>query len=615
MKKSIFSLFIALMCFFTVNAQTPTGFKYQAVARDAASKPLVNKTIAVRISILQGSATGSSVYKETKTVKTSDLGLFSLNIGEGNADLSKVDWAKGLYFIAVEMDPAGGTAFQAMGSSQLMSVPFAMYAAKSASSTADADSTNELQNLTWNAATQELAISKGNKINIPLIATPDGDGDAANEIQNLTWNGATQELSISKGNKVTIPLSSGTAGSQITDNAGNTKIQAEASANENRIRFTVQGKEGLTMQRNANGVLQLNFPENTGNIIMGASAGQLILPSANLAEGTYNTVIGYSAGALLKKGTSNTFIGSEAGKLHENGKFNTCVGSLAGPKFTSGDRNTYLGYATAAHSQKGEDNTMIGFSAGGTSNAVGNRNVFIGSFAGILNPGSDNVFLGNNAGYFEAGNNKLFIENTQSNSPLIYGEFDNDFVRINGRLGLEVIHGSNIGTDGLVITQAGVGANYWRMHTNSSDGRLMLMSKAFSATNGATMPVASINPETGVLTSLSDGRYKKDFETLNGALNGLMQLQAFKYLFKGQDSTAKKSVGFVAQSVGKVFPELVEYSKESDAFQLNYGGLSVIAIKAIQEQQAVIDKQAKRIDALEIALNELMKRVEASEKK
>ena len=112
-------------------AQVPEIMKYQAVIRDNAGNVLNNQLISFRISILQTSSTGTSVYSETHQITTNDFGMANLNIGNGSivsGDFTSIAWSADLHFLKVEMDPARGTTYQLMGTSQLLSVPYAIYA-------------------------------------------------------------------------------------------------------------------------------------------------------------------------------------------------------------------------------------------------------------------------------------------------------------------------------------------------------------------------------------------------------------------------------------------------------------------------------------------------------
>lgn len=112
-------------------AQSPQSISYQAVIRDANHNLLKSQTVGMQISILQGSASGSTVYSETHSDSTSMNGLVSLEIGTGtvlNGTFAGIDWANGPFFIKTETDPAGGSNYTISGTTQLLSVPYALHA-------------------------------------------------------------------------------------------------------------------------------------------------------------------------------------------------------------------------------------------------------------------------------------------------------------------------------------------------------------------------------------------------------------------------------------------------------------------------------------------------------
>jgi|GEM_PF-1143185 len=118
-------------------AQAPQGIPYQAVARDASANLIANQNVSLRFSIHDGSAAGIVVYKETHAVTTNNLGLFNVIIGQGNAvtgTFSGINWGSGAKFTQVEMDITGGTVYMDMGTTQMMSVPYAIYSGSSTTS-------------------------------------------------------------------------------------------------------------------------------------------------------------------------------------------------------------------------------------------------------------------------------------------------------------------------------------------------------------------------------------------------------------------------------------------------------------------------------------------------
>lgn len=133
--KKLYLLFALFLSLFFI-AQVPQGFSYQAIAFNSAGQPVVNGDISVRISIIDNTATGAVLYTETHSKATNSKGLVNLNIGQGvpnSGSFSGINWALNPKFIKVEIDPTGGSNYISVGVNQLMSVPYAMIAGKTAS--------------------------------------------------------------------------------------------------------------------------------------------------------------------------------------------------------------------------------------------------------------------------------------------------------------------------------------------------------------------------------------------------------------------------------------------------------------------------------------------------
>ncbi len=114
-----------------LQAQAPEKMSYQAVIRDGFNMLVINETVGIQISILQGSVGGSAVFVETHMAMTNDNGLVSLEIGAGNfvlGEFGTIEWGEGPCFIKTETDPTGGTNYTITGTSQLLSVPYALHA-------------------------------------------------------------------------------------------------------------------------------------------------------------------------------------------------------------------------------------------------------------------------------------------------------------------------------------------------------------------------------------------------------------------------------------------------------------------------------------------------------
>jgi hypothetical protein len=131
MRKIILLPVIFFFAFLVCNGQTPQAFKYQAAIRDEAGMVIANQLVSLKISILKGETNGEIVYSETHDVTTNALGLVNLEIGRGlvvQGVFSQISWGEDEYFIQLEIDMEGGANYQLLGVSQLLSVPYALYA-------------------------------------------------------------------------------------------------------------------------------------------------------------------------------------------------------------------------------------------------------------------------------------------------------------------------------------------------------------------------------------------------------------------------------------------------------------------------------------------------------
>ncbi len=135
--KKIYTILAALLLTLSMYAQSPEAFNYQAVVRDGSGNIIANQSIGVQISILQTTATGTVIFSESFTKTSNGFGLINLAIGTGTATtgtFAGIDWSAGPYFVETALDVAGGTSYVVMGTSQLLSVPYALYAKNSGDS-------------------------------------------------------------------------------------------------------------------------------------------------------------------------------------------------------------------------------------------------------------------------------------------------------------------------------------------------------------------------------------------------------------------------------------------------------------------------------------------------
>ncbi|HEU5165063.1 MAG TPA: hypothetical protein VFU29_05960, partial [Chitinophagaceae bacterium] len=271
--KKLLTLTTMLFVCILMNAQTPQGLNYQAVARTADGVIIPTQNIGVRFSILEGSVTGAVVYSETHTVVTNSYGLFTLAIGKGipvASTFANINWASGTdKFLKVEIAPAGGSNYQLQGTTQLLSVPYALYSEKT------------------------RLLAGNNTINITNGNTITGNYQAANNTILLTGNAIAGNYQAANN---TILLSGNTIAGNYQ--AGNNTVLL----NGNTIAGNYQAGTGINIAGN---IISHNLVAGaginiTGNTITNTGTNQW-LPHAN---GIY-----YNAGHVGIGTTPQQYIG------------------------------------------------------------------------------------------------------------------------------------------------------------------------------------------------------------------------------------------------------------------------------------------------------------------
>lgn len=225
-KKWNLSLFLFLFSLITYS-QTPAGFNYQSVVRNASGNVISNSTVGVEFKLHQTTASGTVVYTETHTPTTNAYGVFNLVVGQGTTtdDFSSIDWASNSHFLEVSVDVTGGTTYVSMGTTQLLSVPYALHA----SSATTAENVSGLE-----------AIEEGNGTGWRLIdANPDNYGDIGDNSIDLsvstntsTTNGAIGFNSLAIGGNASAQNSQDIAIGSYANASGNdaTAIGPNSSA-------------------------------------------------------------------------------------------------------------------------------------------------------------------------------------------------------------------------------------------------------------------------------------------------------------------------------------------------------------------------------------------------
>lgn len=331
---------------------------------------------------------------------------------------------------------------------------------------------------------------------------------------------------------------------KIIDSDNDTKIQVEENSDEDIIRFDVAGVEQLIIKNNASGAPLFDPNSINGNLYFGKNSGQNDV-------GSFNTFVGQYSGSSNVAGSENTIIGSDAGR----------------------------------------------------SNTSGSNNTFLGAKAGFTNTGSGNVFIGSSSGYSVAGgSNKLYIDNSSTGSPLIYGEFDNDLIRVNGSF--EVWDNfSNAGQFVATIRNSGNGgySNGLQIRAGQNSQTVNNRFISFVRPDGTEIGAVRQTSSSGVdFWSSSDLRRKTNITPTARGLEDLMKLEVKDYVFK--DDLDKLQTGFIAQEVYKIFPNAVSVGgddEKTDPWMMNYGKLTPLLVKAVQDLTKIVEEQQQRIAELE----------------
>jgi trimeric autotransporter adhesin len=413
MKKLFIVIGLLIISAVVATAQTPQSFKYQAIARDIEGNIISNQQISLKISIIQGSKSGEVVYAEVHDVKTNQFGLISLEIGNGNGKTGAfymIDWSLGNYFVQIEIDVFGGTNYQLMGASQLLSVPYALYAERSGTEFNPTDIVvTEINDLTDGK-------TGGNSV---FLGENCGVNDDGTENRNVGLGiGALQNT---------------------TGGYYNTALGFKAL-------YSCQGRWNTATGYSALYANTSGF-ENVAN-------GYRAMYSNT--TGYTNIGIGPEALASNTTGSFNIALGKHALFHSSQGMYNTTIGNYAQAYNTTGSKNVALGAFSNHLNQTGNNNTIIGYEAGKGTN---------------IHSKSGSVFIGYQAGKNELGSNKLYIENSFSSAPLIYGEFDNDLLRVNGTLDIKGVYQFPTvdGTAGQVLQTDGNGTLLWTTDGGASE--------------------------------------------------------------------------------------------------------------------------------------------------
>ena len=436
---------ILILASYVSNAQ---GINFQGVARSSNGTILASSNISLRLSLLSKSVDATPEYVETKKVVTNAQGIFSIVIGDGVTatvgTFTSINWGDAPKFLKVEMDPSGGTSYISMGITQLQYVPYSFYSLGVAAN-----------NVTGVLSVDKGGTGVGTLAGLKTALALDKVNNTADSSKPISSAIKTAILSNSIGQFILTDSGKSTSGIYIGQPSS---FNLATNNNPSNLIIGIGAGTQLVSKPNTS----LSGYNNDNNTILGNYAGSSLRASENANGGmsaTLNVLVGNYVGQQMgSKSVGNTLIGWEAarfssaidwgGKLEGNvaiggrtlqyakkANANVVVGDNTFNSSTNVNSNVAVGNNLGYSFLTGDNNVLIG-SGSLDSVSSGNKNVIIGSNAISKLSGDANVLIGYNVADSSASSisNKLYIANSSTKTPLIYGEFDNKKITINGDL-------------------------------------------------------------------------------------------------------------------------------------------------------------------------------------
>ncbi|MGG7661589.1 tail fiber domain-containing protein [Dyadobacter sp. BHUBP1] len=561
-------------------AQAPQQFSFQGVARDAAGKIVANKSILVGFNIHQGSANGQSVFSETHNTNTNANGIFTLQIGSITS-LSNINWGANSYFLQTTMYYDGLPAQVDLGTTQLLSVPYAINAL------------NANKSITSDTA----VVAKKWIDNEPIVQTG--------------YNGAGATLpTLPVGNLlIWYPQN---AAFRVGKNAGNKWNQASMGIN------SFATGEGTL----ASGENSASFGQNTEATGDNAFA----LGAGSKASGAYSFSSGFNANA---SGSKSAAIGENAVASSTNA-FAVGLNSQA---INAGaiaiGYNSKAAGANALAFGEGSEATGQNSISFGNSTASGLRSFAVGEGALAKAVGGIAIGTYNNSGDFPgaqpAATDRIFQlgHGTSANRSNAITVLRNGYIGIgdnatNPSFTMDFGGRPRIRNSGGSMT-AGLHLDDSQGNADNFVGMLSDTQIGFYLNNAWRFWVDDVHAYVnGFTVNTSDRRLKKDLVPLETSISKLKTLQG--YFYKWLDPKRDQSIqtGLMAQDVEIQFPELV--ATEKDGYKaVNYTGFIPHLIEAVKEldkkteeiaalkkELASVQEMNKKLSALEASIKELL---------
>lgn len=540
MQKFIMSFILANSICALLIAQPPQAFKYQVVVRDGSGDLINNQSVAFSLSILDGGSSGTLIYNEVQTVTTNQFGLASLSVGAGIATTStfeNIDWGSGSKFLKVECDPSGGNTFTYLGSSQLLSVPYALYSNRSGD---------------WIRNGDQLYSSNSGFVGIGTTS-PSAKLDVAGEAE--TGISVSSSGSYGIWSKSDTPSAAAILGEGLTSDSWGVYGYNQYGG------IAVRGYSDGGWAGHFDGNLYVS--ENVGigttspsaKLDVAGGSGTGISVSSNSSFGIWSKSDTPSAAAILGEAQS-----SETWGVYGYNQF----GGIAVRGYSAGG---WAGYFDGNLYVSG--NVGIGTSNPGAKLHV-NKKIRIGE-----DPSYPTVY----GEIIHEGGGSGFIINSNAGG----GTWADLYFQTNGTTKMFIESGGNVGI--------GTTAPTTTLDVNGG-GRFR------SLTTGTVANAVYQKSDGTLITGSSDVRLKDNIEPLTESLEKVKQLQGVSFTWK-ENPEQGRSIGFIAQDFEKVVPELA-FTNQTDGYKgINYAEVTALLVEAIKEQQKIIETLQVKISKLE----------------